>query len=107
MAVQVFYAAEILIAIETLHSQDIIYRDLKPENVLLDAAGHVSLCDFGLSKELRKGKKTQTFCGQFSRLLCEVSLIWFKILTGTSDYLSPEVIQGDFGYDGLIDYWAL
>ena len=45
-----FYAAEITLAIEHVHRLDIIYRDLKPENVLLDARGHVRLTDFGLSK---------------------------------------------------------
>jgi serum/glucocorticoid-regulated kinase 2 len=46
-----FYAAEITLAIEYVHNLDIIYRDLKPENVLLDANGHIRLTDFGLSKE--------------------------------------------------------
>ncbi len=45
-----FYAAEIISALEHLHGQNIVFRDLKPENVLLDAAGHTRLIDFGFSK---------------------------------------------------------
>ena len=46
-----FYAAEIVEGIAHLHAHDIVYRDLKPENLLLDADGHIRICDFGLSKE--------------------------------------------------------
>jgi len=83
-----FYAAEILLALECLHKNNIIYRDLKPENVLLDSKGHIKLTDFGLSKIKEKNDElTFTFCG-------------------TPEYLAPEIIIGE-GYGKEIDFWAL
>ena len=48
-----FYIAEIVLAVEQLHTMGIIYRDLKPENVLLDKDGHIKLTDFGFAKQMR------------------------------------------------------
>ncbi len=84
----VFYAAEIILALECLHKNSIIYRDLKPENVLLDADGHLKITDLGLSKEgVAMGKKAYTFCG-------------------TPEYLAPEIIRGS-GHDKAVDWWSL
>lgn len=83
-----FYLGEILLGLEYLHANGIIYRDLKPENVLLDSKGHVRLTDFGLSKSGLEGEnsKTYTFCG-------------------TPEYLAPEIIK-NIGYDKAVDFWS-
>ena len=47
-----FYFIEILLGIEYLHNMDIVYRDIKPENILLDIEGHVKIADFGLAKQI-------------------------------------------------------
>ena len=56
-----FFAVEIILAFEYLHSSDIAYRDLKPENLLIDRDGHVKITDFGFAKEVPD--KTYTLCG--------------------------------------------
>jgi serine/threonine protein kinase len=58
-----FYAAELLLAFEHLHKQNVVFRDLKPENVLMNRDGHVMLTDFGLAKFLSHQDRTHTFCG--------------------------------------------
>jgi protein kinase A/protein kinase X len=69
--VGLFFAVEIILAFEYLHSSDIAYRDLKPENLLIDKEGHVKITDFGFAKEVPE--KTYTLCG-------------------TPEYLAPEII---------------
>jgi len=80
-----FYAAEIVLVLEYLHSIGVAYRDLKPENVLLDESGHIKMCDFGFAKFV--SDRTWTLCG-------------------TTEYLAPEVITGG-GHDMAVDWWAL
>ncbi|KAI9204588.1 kinase-like domain-containing protein [Polychytrium aggregatum] len=80
-----FYAAEVILAFEYIHDFDIVYRDLKPENLLLDNQGHLKITDFGFAKYVPD--VTWTLCG-------------------TPDYLAPEIIQSK-GYGKAVDWWAL
>lgn len=60
----IFYLSEIILALDYLHSLDVVYRDLKTENVMLDARGHIKLVDFGFCKmDMADGVLTKTFCG--------------------------------------------
>ncbi len=67
------YAAEVLLALEDLHKRDIIFRDLKPDNVVLDDEGHAMLTDFGLSKEgVIDNISSKSFCGSVAYLAPEM-----------------------------------
>ena len=67
------YLCEILLALQELHNHEIIYRDLKPDNIVMDADGHALLTDFGLSKQgIRDRDNTKSFCGSVAYLAPEV-----------------------------------
>ncbi|MEE6460185.1 hypothetical protein FKM82_000878 [Ascaphus truei] len=74
-------------AFEYLHQIGVMYRDLKPENLLLDSEGYVKLVDFGFAKKILSGQKTWTFCG-------------------TPEYVAPEVILNR-GHSFSVDFWSL
>lgn len=83
----VFVIGCVVEGLQYLHSKGIVYRDLKPENLLLDDRGYVKIVDFGFSKRIGFRQKTWTFCG-------------------TPEYVSPEIILNK-GHDLSADYWSL
>lgn len=90
-----FLIAEVILAIEYLHSMDIIYRDLKPNNLLIDAEGHIKITDFGLAKEGMVGMDyTNTFCGSPAYLAPE--LIKDRKFNKASDIYQIGVVLYEF-----------
>jgi len=82
-----FYVACVILAFEYLHDKGIIYRDLKPENLLVDSSGYIKLTDFGFSRKLNNGEQAWTFCG-------------------TPEYVAPEIITNK-SHDMRADIWSL
>jgi protein kinase A len=84
-----FYISEVIVALKLIHKENFIYRDLKPENVLINENGHIKLVDFGFAKRLNEICKDKTYT------------IW-----GTPGYMSPEVLVGA-GHSYKTDIWWL
>ena len=80
-----FYGASILLAMDYLHKQKIIYRDLKPENVMVNVKGYIKVIDFGTVKEIQDRTST---------------------IIGTSHYMAPEITKGE-GYSFQVDIWSV
>jgi serum/glucocorticoid-regulated kinase 2 len=81
-----FYAASMGLALEYLHTHGIVYRDIKPENILIGEDGYLKLIDFGMAKMLKGNEKAMSFCG-------------------TPEYLAPEIITGE-GHNKAADWWS-
>mmetsp|Transcript_134223 Transcript_134223/g.233219 ORF Transcript_134223/g.233219 Transcript_134223/m.233219 type:complete len:926 (+) Transcript_134223:259-3036(+) len=82
-----FYGGSLILVLEELADRNILFRDLKPENVMLDQQGYLKLIDFGIAKKLEEGK-TRTFT-----------------MIGTPHYMAPEVMRGH-GYGTEVDIWS-
>ena len=80
-----FYIASMMIAIQYLHERKIIYRDIKPENIIIETNGYLKLIDFGTAKEIEDRTKT---------------------IIGTPHYMAPEIILGG-GYSFQVDFWSI
>lgn len=82
-----FYVSQIVCCFEYLHNKNMVYRDLKPENVLINSNGYIKLADFGFLKQLKDNERTYTFCG-------------------TPEYIAPEIFLNK-GYSQAVDWYAL
>ncbi|CAM6027758.1 unnamed protein product [Sphagnum balticum] len=111
-----FFAAEIVIALEYLHCVGVVYRDLKPENVLLQANGHIQLTDFDLSflttsrpqiviPEVPPGQSRRHKAPQLPVFVAE-PVTPSNSFVGTEEYIAPEIITGQ-GHSSAVDWWAL
>ena len=82
-----FYAMQMIIALDILHKNNIMHRDIKPDNLMIDSEGYLKMIDFGLARILNPNQLAYTQCG-------------------TPDYMSPEVVQGH-NYSYSSEWWSV
>ncbi|CAG4985243.1 unnamed protein product [Colias eurytheme] len=97
------YFAEAVLAVEYLHSYGVVHRDLKPDNLLITATGHIKLTDFGLSKMGLMSLATNLYEEYADR---EARQFSDKQVCGTPEYIAPEVILRQ-GYGKPVDWWSM
>ena len=83
-----FFMCEILLGFQYMHERDIVYRDIKPENILVDIDGHIRIADFGLAKIIPEHSRSHSFCG-------------------SPEYLCPEMLKNEAGHDRRLDIYCL
>ena len=79
--------AEIILGLDYLHKKNVVFRDIKPENILIDIDGHIRIADFGLSKVIPKTQRSYSFCG-------------------SPEYMCPEMLQNS-GHDRKVDIYCI
>ncbi|KAG9072087.1 Suppressor of Sensor Kinase (SLN1) [Linnemannia hyalina] len=99
-----FYTHQMLKGLAYLHGENVVHRDVKPDNVLLDHNGNIKFVDFGAAKILAKNQRTRTRGGAVTMSVG----VGANSLNGTPMYMAPEVIKnGEKGRKGSMDIWSL